>query len=44
VLWKRGLLTKQLWCRAKIVGTYHIVYGGQSDIAMAMTGQMPQDT
>ncbi len=30
-------------CRAKIVGTYRIVYGGRSDIAMAMTGQMPQD-
>ena len=31
-------------CRAKIVGTYRIVYGGRSDIAMAMTGSMPRDT
>ena len=31
-------------CRAKIVGTYRIVYGGRSDIAMALTGQMPHDT
>ena len=30
-------------CRAKIVGTYRIVYGGRSDIAMAMTASMPQD-
>jgi hypothetical protein len=27
-------------CRAKIVGTYRIVYGGGSDIAMMMTGEM----
>jgi hypothetical protein len=31
-------------CKAKIVGTYRIVYGGRSDIAMAMTASMPQDT
>ena len=30
-------------CKAKIVGTYRIVYGGRSDIAMAMTASMPQD-
>ena len=30
-------------CHAKIVVTYRIVYGGRSDIAMALTGQMPQD-
>ena len=31
-------------CRAKIVGAYRIMYGGRSAIAMARTGQMPQDT
>ncbi len=31
-------------CWAKIVGTYRIVYGRRSDIAMAMTASMPQDT
>jgi hypothetical protein len=36
--------TRCSWCRAKIVGTYRIVYGGRSDIAMAMTASMPQDT
>ena len=30
-------------CRAKIVGTYRFVYGGQSDIAITLTGQMPHD-
>ncbi len=31
-------------CRAKIVETHRIVYVGRSDIAMAMTASMPQDT